>query len=116
MDEPTFNQLRTIEQLGYVVFSRPSNLRDLNGLWFLVQSPSKSCEHIVNSLGDHLDTMRKKVKELSDEDFKTSVNAVLTDLSEKDKSIYERFDRFWRDELATGRQDFESQDKQCALL
>lgn len=106
MDEPTFNQLRTIEQLGYVVFSRPHSMRDLNAFWFLVQSPSKCCEHIVNSLGDHLDTMRKKVKELSDENFQTSINAVHTELSEKDKSIYERFDRFWRDELVNGRQNF----------
>jgi len=78
-------------------------LRDLNGLWFLIQSPSKCCEHIVNSLGDHLDNMRKKVKEMTDEEFKTSVGAVLTELSEKDKNLYERFDRFWRDDIATGK-------------
>jgi insulysin len=31
LDEPTFNQLRTIEQLGYVVFSRSSTYRDIMG-------------------------------------------------------------------------------------
>jgi len=36
LDEPTFNQLRTIEQLGYVVFTRQSSVRDVLGVWFLV--------------------------------------------------------------------------------
>ena len=31
LDEPTFNQLRTIEQLGYVVFARKSDYRDVMG-------------------------------------------------------------------------------------
>jgi secreted Zn-dependent insulinase-like peptidase len=29
LDEPTFNQLRTIEQLGYVVFTRKNETRDV---------------------------------------------------------------------------------------
>lgn len=36
LDEPTFNQLRTIEQLGYVVFSRPSTYRDVMGTQFII--------------------------------------------------------------------------------
>ena len=31
LDEPTFNQLRTIEQLGYVVFARNVSHRDVLG-------------------------------------------------------------------------------------
>ena len=31
MEEPTFNQLRTIEQLGYVVFARATQVRDVVG-------------------------------------------------------------------------------------
>jgi insulysin len=31
LDEPTFNQLRTIEQLGYVVFARNCTYRDIMG-------------------------------------------------------------------------------------
>lgn len=32
LDEPTFNQLRTIEQLGYVVFTRANVTRDVHGV------------------------------------------------------------------------------------
>lgn len=40
---------------------------------------------------------------MTDEEFKTPVSAVLTDLSEKDKNLYERFDRFFRDDIVTGK-------------
>jgi len=36
LDEPCFNQLRTKEQLGYVVFSSSCNNRDIMGARFLV--------------------------------------------------------------------------------
>jgi insulysin len=36
IDEPTFNQLRTVEQLGYVVFSRPLVKGDILGALVLV--------------------------------------------------------------------------------
>jgi secreted Zn-dependent insulinase-like peptidase len=31
LEEPSFNQLRTIEQLGYVVYARRTNFRGLSG-------------------------------------------------------------------------------------
>jgi secreted Zn-dependent insulinase-like peptidase len=71
LDEPTFNQLRTIEQLGYVVFARKSDYRDVMGTQFIIQSPKYSSEYIVNSLNTFLDNQREKVKTLSEEDFKT---------------------------------------------
>lgn len=36
LEEPTFNQLRTIEQLGYVVFARTSSYRDVMGAQFII--------------------------------------------------------------------------------
>ena len=46
MDEPTFNQLRTIEQLGYIVFTMDCKVRDILGTAFCVQSSKKGCSHI----------------------------------------------------------------------
>ena len=87
MDEPTFNQLRTIEQLGYVVWARPISQRDINGAWMLVQSPEKGCAHIKESMNKHLENMRAKVAEMSDSDFKTQVEAVYTAVAEKDQNL-----------------------------
>jgi insulysin len=61
MDEPTFNELRTIQQLGYVVFSRRSDYRDVMGAQFIIQSPKESSEYIVNSLNVFLASMKDRV-------------------------------------------------------
>jgi len=107
MQEPTFDQLRTKEQLGYVVFSRPRSARDILSAWFLVQSPGKCCEYIRSRLDVHFAKMRQKVRDLSDEEFRTVVGAVLTNISEKDKNLLEEFTRFWNEDFATHRYQFD---------
>jgi len=62
LDEPTFNQLRTNEQLGYVVASRHCEKRDVVGAWFLVQSAVKGCSHLKASLNRHLKKMLTHVE------------------------------------------------------
>ncbi len=74
LEEPTFNQLRTIEQLGYVVWARRCTYRGVHGAQFIVQSPKESCEYIVNSLNTFLASMYDKVhnpETFTEEDFKT---------------------------------------------
>ena len=70
LNEPTFNQLRTIEQLGYVVSSGRTNKIGLSGCRFVVQSPKESCEYIVNSINKFLDSVNQKIaEEFTKEDF-----------------------------------------------
>jgi len=86
MDEPFFNQLRTIEQLGYVVLSRHKVTRDVLGYWVMVQSEKHGCSHLRNSMDKCLQDFREKVKNMTEEDFQKSRDSVLTTLSEKDKN------------------------------
>ena len=87
LDEPTFNQLRTVEQLGYVVWSRHNVKRDVVGAWFLVQSPNKGCSHIKASFNSHMKKMLKKVEDMTEKEFDEQRNAVLTQYSEKDVNL-----------------------------
>jgi insulysin len=87
LDEPTFNQLRTIEQLGYVVVARKTDYRDVMGAQFLIQSPKESSEYIVNSLNNFLNSIKEKVATLTEEEFKVQVEAVLTKVAEKDYNL-----------------------------
>ena len=48
------------------------------GAQIIVQSPQQSCEYIVNSANTFLNVQREKVKNLSDEEFKTQVESVMT--------------------------------------
>lgn len=87
LDEPTFNQLRTIEQLGYVVWSRHCIKRDVIGAWFLVQSPNKGCSHIKASFNSHMKNMLKQVEKMTEAQFDEQRNSVLTQYSEKDLNL-----------------------------
>ena len=69
-DEPFFNQLRTIEQLGYVVFSRVTSYRDILGVGFIVSSAEYSAEYCLNSLHKFLADYAEKIKSVTDDFFK----------------------------------------------
>ena len=86
LDDPLFNQLRTIEQLGYIVGSRHVLLRDVLCYRIIVQSSEKGCTHIRNSIDACLADHREKVKVMTEEEFNKSRESVLTKLSEKDKN------------------------------
>jgi secreted Zn-dependent insulinase-like peptidase len=94
IQEPYFSDLRTKQQIGYVVFSRHSQMREVIVCQFLVQSSEKSCEFIINATNNFLTELREKVKELSDEDFNTQKQAVHTKISEKDINLQKENDRY----------------------
>ena len=105
-EEPFFDDLRTKQQLGYVVASRYSNERDLNGIWFLVQSAQKSCEYLVNRINKFLMDRRTMVANMTEEDFKVQKNSVRTQIAEKDKNMSQESSRFWN-EIGIHNYDFD---------
>lgn len=107
--------MRTIEQLGYVVWATESAKRDALGIRFLVQSSNKNAAYIRERLDSFLATMAGKLGELSDEEFKTQVDSVLTRVSEKDKNLGEEFGRFWT-ELDTHKYQFDRQEREIEAL
>ena len=106
LNEPFFNELRTQQQLGYVVFSRAVNTRDVLGAQFMVQSPTRSCEYIVNSINEFLVSMRAKIQNLSDVEFEIQKQAVLVRLAEKDINLSRENARHWG-EISTHKYQFD---------
>ena len=115
LDEPTFNQLRTNEQLGYVVLSRKVEFRDVMGAQFIIQSPKESSEYIVNSLNNFMNTMRERVQKMTNEEFSVQVEAVAVKLGEKDYNLNSEHARYWG-EIAVHKYMFDRQEKQMELL
>jgi len=115
LQEPFFNQLRTQQQLGYVVMSRPCDTRDVMGIQFLVQSPKRSCAHLVKCVNDYLEEMRIRVDQMTEEEFQVQVGAVLSRLQEKDISHSQRHARHWN-EIATHYYDFERQQNDIEAI
>ena len=53
---------------------------------------------------------------LTDEEFATNISAVKTNISEKDKNLNEVFTRYWNNEFATHKYNFDRQEQQIATM
>ena len=78
LSEPFFDDLRTKQQLGYVVASLMRVHRDVITNIFLVQSSKMSAEGLVGAINKFLVKQRQEFKDMTDEDFETKRKAVIT--------------------------------------
>lgn len=84
MKEPFFNQLRTEEQLGYIVHtSIKTSGYDIKSLLFLIQSDGFDPIHVDQRIEEFLVRFRLRIQTMSKEDFETNVNAVVASFLEK---------------------------------
>ncbi|KAH7135013.1 Metalloenzyme, LuxS/M16 peptidase-like protein [Dendryphion nanum] len=108
-DEPAFNQLRTIEQLGYVVFSGASILDTWAGYRILIQS-EKDCRYLEGRIEHFLSTFEKTLEEMSEEEFESHKRAVISRRKEKLKNLMQESTRFWN-HMFSDAYDFEQSDE-----
>ena len=115
MNEPYFDDLRTKQQLGYVVWSLESVVNDVLSNQFIVQSPQRSAEYLVKATNKFLLGMRESFKNMSDDEFDTAVGSVRTILGEKDKNLNEAAGRDWS-AILNHKYNFNRQSEQLKLL
>ena len=88
MSEPAFDQLRTKEQLGYIVFTGIKRLNQQHlALHLIVQSSHKDADFLDTRVEDFIVNYRQQLVELSEEDFAANTAAVIEKLMEKPKNI-----------------------------
>ncbi|MRI34825.1 hypothetical protein EOPP23_17750 [Endozoicomonas sp. OPT23] len=107
---PFANQLRTEQQLGYVVFASARPIERHPGLIFVVQSPVLGPEGIADRVDDFLEGQVQKLKKLSDKELEQYRQGLIGDLLKKDANLDERSGRFWQ--ILDGREsgfDFQKQ-------
>jgi len=93
-DEPCFNQLRTIEQLGYVVFSGPTFNDTWSGYRILIQS-EKNCRYLEGRIESFLNTFEETLDKMSDTEFDSHKKAIINKRLAKLKNLSSEDDRFW---------------------
>lgn len=82
--EPAFNQLRTEEQLGYIVHTSIKTSGDnIKGLLFLIQSDSFDPIHVEGRVEDFISKFRKRIQAMTAEDFETNLQSVVASFLEK---------------------------------
>ncbi|CAL5426989.1 unnamed protein product [Camellia sinensis] len=95
VDEPLFNQLRTKEQLGYVVECSPRVTYRILGFCFRVQSSEYNPVYLQGRVDDFINGLKELLDELDDESFENYRSGLIAKLLEKDPSLQHETNRFW---------------------
>jgi len=105
-----FHQLRTEQELGYVVHAGAFPLIQVPGLLFLVQSPNTS----PADLGDHIDEFlaggSEILADMGEAEFARHKAALITRTLAREESLGVRSDRYWQ-EIDQGLDTFDSREQ-----
>ena len=97
-----YNQLRTKEQLGYIVsvYTRKT-AGSTWGLTMVVQSSSKPPKHLEERIEQWLKTFREELEGKSPELFATEARGVVVQLMEEDRKLSSEVGSWWNEIAAT---------------
>ena len=113
--EPCFNRLRTIEQLGYVVFSGTRETRTTFGLRFLIQSEYPTF-YLLKRVDEFIIKMGNFIKnKMTTVDFDKHVSALINKKEQKMKNLKEEKNFQWN-RIASGYYDFDRYEKDVEFL
>ncbi|KAK0367680.1 insulin-degrading enzyme [Colletotrichum limetticola] len=104
-EEPAFNQLRTKEQLGYVVFSGLRSFSTTYGFRFIIQS-ERTPEYLESRIEAFLNHFANNLDSMSETDFEGHKRSLIVKCLEKLKNLDQESDRHWA-QIASGYYDFE---------
>lgn len=97
---PCFTQLRTVEQLGYIVHSGARRSGGAQGLRVVVQSEREPL-HLEARILAFIDSVEELLVGMTDEDLKKHASAVASRKSEKPKTLIEESMQHWG-EISSG--------------
>lgn len=113
--QPAFHQLRSVEQLGYITVLMQRNDSGIRGVQFIIQSTVKGPKHIESRVQAFLKMFESKLYEMSDDEYKSNVNALIEMKLEKHKNLREESGYFWR-EIQDGTLKFDRKEYEVAAL
>ena len=93
-DELGFDQLRTKEQLGYIVFTGPKISSSTMGYRVIIQS-ERAPEYLEERINAFLALFGTKLESLSEQDFESHKRSLINKLLEKLKNLDQESQRFW---------------------
>ncbi len=110
-----YASLRTEKQLGYIVSSGAYPVRDVPGLFFLVQSPVAGPEALQQEISDFLLQKFDQLAETDNKKFLSQKTTILTRLRESPQNQHEQSTRYWQD-IAQGYYQFDFREGLISAL
>ena len=105
LKERFFDQIRTKEQLGYMVGSGVRSTRGSYGLRFIIQS-NFSPDYLELCLERYLLAEKAYFQTVDDEEFKKQVNSVVVRKLEKNRNLKQETEKHWKC-IISGTYDFD---------
>lgn len=112
--EPCFDQLRTKEQLGYLVFSSVRKTIGMMGFRILVQS-ERDAPYVEGRIDSFLDTLKDLLNKMSPEEFESQRVSLMQKKKELVKNLSEESSRYWF-HIHSGYYDFLQRDLDVEAL
>ncbi|GJJ12380.1 hypothetical protein Clacol_006621 [Clathrus columnatus] len=104
MREPAFDELRTKQQLGYVVFVIRHESRGMLGTKVIIQS-ERSPEYLESRVDKFLTQYRAQLEKISPEEFQRQKEGLISAKLERLDNLNAECNRFWS-RIVTGYCDF----------
>ncbi|CAO1412986.1 unnamed protein product [Diamesa tonsa] len=114
LSEPCYNQLRTIEQLGYIVFVGARKANAAQGIRFIVQS-TKHPKYVEERIEKFLFSMIDQIEKMTDVEFDKHKEALKAQKLEKPKKMSSQFSIFMN-EIGLQQYHFERCDVEVEIL
>jgi secreted Zn-dependent insulinase-like peptidase len=102
--------MRTERKHGYVVFATPYPILEQGGLGFIVQSPVTPSSVLLAESEAFIKNFANTLAEMSDEDFTSHQQGLVTNLTKKPLNLQEKSNRLWKD-LDRENLQFNTMDK-----
>ncbi|KAF7819028.1 insulin-degrading enzyme-like 1, peroxisomal [Senna tora] len=113
--QPAFHQLRSVEQLGYITVLMQRNDSGIRGVQFIIQSTVKGPGDIDKRVEAFLKMFETKLLEMTSDEFKSNVNALIEMKLERHKNLREESAFYWR-EISDGTLKFDRRDFEEILV
>ena len=97
IDAPFFDELRTKQQLGYIVWSWSSFNKGMLSLRTVIQSPTKDPLYLDKQIEIFLNDFKQFLINMTQEIFELNKQSVINDLLEKPKTINEQHSTYWNE-------------------
>lgn len=110
-----YAKIRTEMQLGYIVFASSFNLIEVPGLAFVVQSPNTSGPELLQETRTFLAQQTAALTNLDDATFERYKASVISRLSEQERTLYERSNRYWQ-EIDRNNANFDTRQQLIAQV
>ncbi|MGL5225171.1 MAG: insulinase family protein [Aeromonas sp.] len=112
MSSPFFHELRTRQQLGYVVGAGNLPLNRHPGLIFYIQSPVASPQILLDAVEEFIDLFPLAMLEFNEQQWRDSKAGLQAQLSERDGNLRSHSQRLW---TCIGNKDleFDQRERVC---